>query len=205
MQHALQIALLFSTYILIIHKCYITQTTCFCLSITICSVEARLLEALVTYGYSSIVSIMCSFGYAKRSKALNQKLTKIPIFIETMRNTLCEFFKLSRHLHFVPVVAEQASLALGNAKVSCKHGLWLVALRKLRSRKKPVFQVFCDFFTHERAGIRTPDNLIKSQVLYRLSYTPSLFYIVKLGQLDSNQRMQESKSCALPLGDGPIK
>ena len=57
----------------------------------------------------------------------------------------------------------------------------------------------------ERAGIRTPDNLIKSQVLYRLSYTPSLFYIVKLGQLDSNQRMQESKSCALPLGDGPIK
>ena len=28
------------------------------------------------------------------------------------------------------------------------------------------------FFTSERAGIRTPDNLIKSQVLYRLSYTP---------------------------------
>ena len=25
---------------------------------------------------------------------------------------------------------------------------------------------------NERAGIRTPDNLIKSQVLYRLSYTP---------------------------------
>ena len=25
---------------------------------------------------------------------------------------------------------------------------------------------------HERAGIRTPDNLIKSQVLYHLSYTP---------------------------------
>ncbi len=25
---------------------------------------------------------------------------------------------------------------------------------------------------HERAGIRTRDNLIKSQVLYRLSYTP---------------------------------
>ena len=24
----------------------------------------------------------------------------------------------------------------------------------------------------ERAGIRTPDNLIKSQVLYHLSYTP---------------------------------
>ena len=27
-------------------------------------------------------------------------------------------------------------------------------------------------FSHERAGIRTPDNLIKSQVLYHLSYTP---------------------------------
>ena len=26
----------------------------------------------------------------------------------------------------------------------------------------------------ERAGIRTPDNLIKSQVLYHLSYTPLL-------------------------------
>ena len=28
----------------------------------------------------------------------------------------------------------------------------------------------------ERAGIRTPDNLIKSQVLYHLSYTPILNY-----------------------------
>ena len=27
---------------------------------------------------------------------------------------------------------------------------------------------------HERAGARTPDNLIKSQVLYHLSYTPIL-------------------------------
>ena len=25
---------------------------------------------------------------------------------------------------------------------------------------------------HETSGIRTPDNLIKSQVLYHLSYTP---------------------------------
>ena len=29
----------------------------------------------------------------------------------------------------------------------------------------------------ERAGIRTPDNLIKSQVLYQLSYTPLFNYI----------------------------
>ena len=27
---------------------------------------------------------------------------------------------------------------------------------------------------YERAGVRTPDNLIKSQVLYQLSYTPLL-------------------------------
>lgn len=27
---------------------------------------------------------------------------------------------------------------------------------------------------------------------------------IKLGWLDSNQRIQESKSCALPLGDNPI-
>ena len=44
-----------------------------------------------------------------------------------MRNTLREFPKLSRPLHSVSVVAKQAPLALSNAKVSCKHGLWLVA------------------------------------------------------------------------------
>ena len=32
-------------------------------------------------------------------------------------------------------------------------------------------------FHSERAGIRTPDNLIKSQVLYQLSYTPLFNYI----------------------------
>ena len=34
------------------------------------------------------------------------------------------------------------------------------------------------FFIHERAGIRTPDNLIKSQVLYHLSYTPLFSFIL---------------------------
>ena len=43
-----------------------------------------------------------------------------------------------------------------------------------------------------------PHNLLISSV--RAKRAPS----EKLGQLDSNQRMQESKSCALPLGDGPI-
>ena len=31
------------------------------------------------------------------------------------------------------------------------------------------------FKNNERAGIRTPDNLIKSQVLYHLSYTPIIY------------------------------
>ena len=42
-------------------------------------------------------------------------------------------------------------------------------------------------FFHERAGIRTPDNLIKSQVLYHLSYTPVLDYQI------SFQRSRASK------------
>ena len=35
---------------------------------------------------------------------------------------------------------------------------------------------FPPLFCNERAGIRTPDNLIKSQVLYHLSYTPSFLH-----------------------------
>ena len=57
------------------------------------------------------------------------------------------------------------------------------------------------------AGIRTPDTLLKRQVLCRLSYWGKS--IIKLkgwqGWLDSNQRMRESKSLALPLGYTPIK
>ena len=49
----------------------------------------------------------------------------------------------------------------------------------------------------ERAGIRTPDNLIKSQVLYHLSYTPLT------GVAGLEPAVQESESCALPLGDTP--
>ena len=52
-----------------------------------------------------------------------------------MRNTLREFLKLSRPLHSVSVVAKQAPLALSNAKVSCKHGLWLVVhIKKIRPK-----------------------------------------------------------------------
>ena len=54
-----------------------------------------------------------------------------------------------------------------------------------QSHKKTLTSnIFEDSVLNEASGIRTPDNLIKSQVLY--------------------QRMQQSKCCALPLGDSPI-
>ena len=46
-----------------------------------------------------------------------------------------------------------------------------------KRRKTLILQGFPPLFKDERAGIRTPDNLIKSQVLYRLSYTPLLNYL----------------------------
>ena len=58
-----------------------------------------------------------------------------------MRNTLREFLKLSRPLHSVSVVAKQAPLALSNAKVSCKHGLWLVARVNYEKHAPRVSQV----------------------------------------------------------------
>ncbi len=61
------------------------------------------------------------------------------------------------------------------------------------------------------AGIRTPDPLLKRQLLCRLSYRVA--YVKSptdraksawLGWLDSNQRVRESKSLALPLGYTPM-
>ena len=62
----------------------------------------------------------------------------------------------------------------------------------------------------ERAGIRTPDNLIKSQVLYQLSYTPLSNFILfipiriynreKCPEPESNQRHEDFQSSALPTG-----
>ena len=55
-------------------------------------------------------------------------------FCKTMRNTLRKFLRLSRPLHSVSVVTKQAPLALSNAKVSCKYGLWLVARINKKNR-----------------------------------------------------------------------
>ena len=44
-------------------------------------------------------------------------------------------------------------------------------------KHKKTSVIFSQKFQSEASGIRTPDNLIKSQVLYRLSYTPLLNYL----------------------------
>ena len=61
-------------------------------------------------------------------------------------------------------------------------------------------------FSGDPAGIRTPDPLLKRQLLCRLS-DRIMRNIGKMnwqGRLDSNQRMRESKSLALPLGYTPV-
>ena len=44
----------------------------------------------------------------------------------------------------------------------------------------------------EASGIRTPDNLIKSQVLYQLSYTPVFNYFITLGNENAQSRNRTS-------------
>ena len=45
---------------------------------------------------------------------------------------------------------------------------------------------------NETSGIRTPDNLIKSQVLYQLSYTPVFNYFITLGNENAQSRNRTS-------------
>ena len=62
-------------------------------------------------------------------------------------------------------------------------------------------------FFGDPSGIRTPDPLLKRQLLCRLSYRVRIPTRARgekwLGRLDSNQRVRESKSLALPLGYAP--
>ena len=61
------------------------------------------------------------------------------------------------------------------------------------------FSLSLQGFINETRGIRTPDTLIKSQVLYRLSQYPIL------GQLDSNQRNAGVKVLCLTAWRQPNK
>ena len=51
----------------------------------------------------------------------------------------------------------------------------------------------------ERAGIRTPDNLIKSQVLYHLSYTPVSFYSLFANKNAQNRNRTSDTRIFSPL------
>ena len=56
-------------------------------------------------------------------------------------------------------------------------------------------------FQSEASGIRTPDNLIKSQVLYQLSSCSILFnyhFQSECPEPESNQRHEDFQSSALP-------
>ena len=69
----------------------------------------------------------------------------------------------------------------------------------MQKKDTNLFQDLC--LHYERAGIRTPDNLIKSQVLYHLSYTPVSSYINHKGKCpepESNQWHEDFQSSALP-------
>ena len=72
--------------------------------------------------------------------------------------------------------------------------LWILFSKRKKAWSKFILK---SCLLTERAGIRTPDNLIKSQVLYHLSYTPLT------GVAGLEPAVQESESCALPLGDTP--
>ena len=85
-------------------------------------------------------------------------------------------------------------------------GIFTVIAKMFFTTKK----VFVSSRFGDPTGIRTPDPLLKRQLLCRLSYRIiyskwCLASVVKwLGRLDSNQRVRESKSLALPLGDAPV-
>ena len=61
-------------------------------------------------------------------------------------------------------------------------------------KEKEVITIY--YFTlipHERAGIRTPDNLIKSQVLYHLSYTPLFNYFLCKENAQNRNRTSDTR------------
>ena len=60
-------------------------------------------------------------------------------------------------------------------------------LKKYNKKNKQL----CLFY-NERAGIRTPDNLIKSQVLSQLSYTPVFNYFITPGNEKAQSRNRTS-------------
>ena len=73
----------------------------------------------------------------------------------------------------------------------------LVFIFFLYIQKKPerpaIMRTFPIHLINERAGIRTPDNLIKSQVLYHLSYTPKINYFLGKENAQSRNRTSDTR------------
>ena len=67
-----------------------------------------------------------------------------------------------------------------------------------KSRTTNGFSSIVRFSLNEASGTRTPDNLIKSQVLYHLSYTPLFLSQGKCPEPESNQWHEDFQSSALP-------
>ena len=69
---------------------------------------------------------------------------------------------------------------------------WITELLKNKKAGTPRDCSISSFHKPERAGIRTPDNLIKSQVLYHLSYTPVFSYIFLFAKENAQSRNRTS-------------
>ena len=88
--------------------------------------------------------------------------------------------------------------SIGEGNSSASGGNAKKTTRK-RTKGEPSFDSSPLDSLGDPAEIRTPDTLLKRQVLCRLSY-----WVKWLGWQGSNLRMPESKSGALPLGDIPL-
>ena len=102
----------------------------------------------------------------------------------------CTFLPLFPLLSFENKISAQEifyysctlSFSCQNKKKSGKRFFYYLLsnfiLKLIKKKKQYLYTTSLSF--HERAGIRTPDNLIKSQVLYHLSYTPSFPFARKM-------------------------
>ena len=97
-----------------------------------------------------------------------------------------------------------------------RHSHVTTTRKELEITKNPRSTTAPGISAGDPSGIRTPDPLLKRQLLCRLSYRIRVKHLLPInhrprgrihgqwqGRLDSNQRMRESKSLALPLGYAP--
>ena len=94
--------------------------------------------------------------------------------MDTRKNLACEILRLRR-----------VAIATSSLTPQCDppEGFYIIRNTSFLLYKKiaqtPENTGFTPLILNERAEVRTPDNLIKSQVLYQLSYTPP-YYLISL-------------------------